>query len=69
MLAGIMKGFFNNPSPIGFAQTPTEAIPFSTQNIGIAAITPSFLLHDILFSTELKKFRTEHPITNPPSAH
>jgi hypothetical protein len=69
MLAGIMKGFFNNPSPIGFVQTPTALIPYSTQNIGIAAITPSFLLHDILFSNELKKFRAEHPISSTPTAH
>jgi len=33
----------------------------SAQNIGIAAVTPSYLVHDILFSDELKKLRAEHP--------
>jgi hypothetical protein len=37
-----------------------------TPNIGIAAVTPSYFLHDILFSDELKKFRADHPIVEPP---
>jgi hypothetical protein len=60
-LAGIMKGYFGQSSPLKFVQTPTAAIPLSTQNVGIAAVTPSYLLHDILFSDELKKFRADHP--------
>jgi hypothetical protein len=41
-LAGVMRGTFLNGSPIQFLQSPTATIPFSTQNIGIAAVTPSF---------------------------
>jgi len=59
-LAGIMMGYFNEPSPIGFAQTPTATIPYSRQNIGIAAVTPSYLLHEILFSPDLVKARADY---------
>jgi hypothetical protein len=59
-LAGIMMGYFNEPSPIGFLETPTATIPYSRQNIGIAAVTPSYLLHEILFSAEMKKAREDY---------
>jgi hypothetical protein len=59
-LAGIMMGTFNEPSPIGFAQTPTATIPFYRQNLGIAAVTPSYLLQEILFSDEMKKARADY---------
>jgi hypothetical protein len=65
-LAGIMEGHFNEPTPLNAVQTPDSAAYFSLYNNGIAAVTPSFLLHDILFSDELKKFRMEHPIPPPP---
>jgi hypothetical protein len=52
--------------PIGFLQTPTASTPVPLQNIGIAAVTPSYFLHDILFSDELKKFRADHPVAEPP---
>lgn len=69
MLAGIMRGSFNEGRPIGFVQPDAGLpIPISTQNIGIAAVTPSYLLHDILFSDELQKFRADHPITSNPTA-
>jgi hypothetical protein len=59
-LAGVMMGYFNEPSPIGLLQTPTATIPYSRQNIGIAAVTPSYLLREILFSAELKKTRADY---------
>lgn len=58
-LAGVMRGTFLNGSPIQFRQSPTATIPFSTQNIGIAAVTPSYLLHEILYSEPLLKWRAE----------
>ncbi len=65
-LAGIMRGSFNENRAISFVQPSAAApIPISSQNIGIAAVTPAYLLHDILFSDELNKFRSEHPI--PPA--
>jgi Trypsin-like peptidase domain len=56
-LAGVMRGTFLNGSPIQFQQSPTAMIPFSTQNIGIAAVTPSYLLREILYSEPLIKLR------------
>ena len=40
-------------------------VPYSSQNVGIAAVTPSYLLYEILFSAELKKYRADHPIKTP----
>jgi hypothetical protein len=66
-LAGIMRGRFNDTNPVlGQIQSPTASTPVTLPNIGIAAVTPSYLLHDILFSNELKKFRADHPIVPPP---
>jgi hypothetical protein len=64
-----MRGSFNENRAIGFIQ-PTVAmpIPISSQNIGIAAVTPSYLLHEILFSEALIHLRADNPITAPPSA-
>lgn len=63
-LAGVMRGNFNEPRAIGVVMTERASIPvpYSTQNVGIAAVTPSYLLHEILFSTELKKQRADNPI-------
>jgi hypothetical protein len=58
-LAGIMMGTFNDFSPINIIQTPTAAVPVSRQNVGIAAVTSSYLLHEILFSDQMKKTRAE----------
>jgi hypothetical protein len=65
-LAGIMRGRFNDVEPLSFIQTPTAAMPVTTPNIGIAAVTPSYFLHDILFSDTLKKFRADHAVAEPP---
>jgi hypothetical protein len=65
-LAGVMRGRFNDTNPtLGYIQSPTASLPITLPNIGIAAVTPSYFLHEILFSDELKKFRAEHPITPP----
>jgi hypothetical protein len=65
-LAGVMRGRFNDlHPPIGFLQTPTASTPVPLPNIGIAAVTPSYFLHDILFSDTLKKFRADHAVAEP----
>ncbi|HZP75842.1 MAG TPA: trypsin-like peptidase domain-containing protein [Pseudolabrys sp.] len=61
-LAGVMRGNFNEPRPGGFMQTPNAVLPVFAQNIGIAAVTPGYLLRDILFSEKLKKMRADSPI-------
>lgn len=65
-LAGIMRGRFNDVQPIQILENPTAGIPVTTPNIGIAAVTPSYFLHDILFSDELKKLRAENPPAEAP---
>lgn len=55
-----MMGYFNEATPIGVIQTPTATVPYSRQNIGIAAVTPSYLLHEILFSAEVTKAREDY---------
>ena len=65
--AGVMRGRFNETNPtLGYIQSPTASLPVTLPNIGIAAVTPSYFLHDILFSEELKKLRSEHPILAEP---
>jgi hypothetical protein len=65
-LAGVMRGRFNDTNPpLGFVQGPTASTPIALPNIGIAAVTPSYFLYEILFSNELKRFRAEHPILAP----
>jgi len=64
-LAGIMSGRFNDTQPpIRMIQTE-NSVPISMPNMGIAGVTPSYLLHDILFSDELKKLRADNPIPTP----
>jgi hypothetical protein len=65
-LAGIMRGRFNDTNPaIGLIQSPTAQTPITLPSIGIAAVTPSYFLHEILFSDELKKVRAEHSLVSP----
>ncbi len=54
-LAGIMKGYFGENSPIKIIET--QKIPVSDRNLGIAAVVPSYFLEEILFSEEMKKRR------------
>jgi hypothetical protein len=63
-LAGIMRGNFNEVRPGGFVQSPNAVLPIFRQNVGIAAVTPAYLLLDILQSEKLKKLRADNPITN-----
>lgn len=55
-LAGIIRGSFNEGSPDASAQQ-NAVISVPLQNNGISAVTPSNLLHEILFSEELKRQR------------
>jgi len=50
-LAGIMKGYFGEKSPISVVETNKVAV--SDRNIGIAAVVPAYLLQEILYSDEL----------------
>jgi len=50
-LAGIMKGYFGENTPIRVIET--KKIPVSFRNVGIAAIVPSYLLQEIIFDKEL----------------
>ena len=54
-LAGVMKGTFRDASPLVMANQ--NVIPLSLQNVGIAAVVPSYHLHEILFSDPVKSLR------------
>lgn len=54
-LAGVMTGSFLNGNEIKIIETKTCA--FSLENLGIAAVTPSYKLHEIMFSEQLIETR------------
>jgi len=54
-LAGIMQGTFLDAQEIKVVNTKTT--PISLSNMGIAAVVPAYKLHELLFSTELKRQR------------
>jgi hypothetical protein len=54
-LAGVMKGTFRDASPLVMANQ--NVIPLSLQNVGIAAVVPSYHLHEILFSDPLRSLK------------
>jgi len=54
-LAGLMTGSFLNANQVKINNEVPNLI--SMQNIGIAAVTPAYKLHEILFSEELIKIR------------
>jgi hypothetical protein len=56
-LAGLMTGSFLNGNEVQITDTVAKMI--SLQNIGIAAVTPAYKLHEILFSEELIKLRSK----------
>lgn len=59
-LAGIMKGAFRDPQILGITEIEAEntsKILFSWNNMGISAVTPAYLLQEILVSEELKGLR------------
>jgi hypothetical protein len=51
LLAGVMMGYFTEPSRIEVTTAAQKALAY--QNIGIAAVVPAYLLHDILYSEAL----------------
>jgi hypothetical protein len=55
-LAGVMTGSFLNPNPV--ASIETKESFYSLQNVGIAAVTPCYKLHEILFSEIAEKIRS-----------
>lgn len=54
-LAGVIKGTFRDASPLVMANQ--NVIPLSLQNVGIAAVVPSYHLHEILFSEPVKSLK------------
>jgi hypothetical protein len=57
-LAGIMKGNFNQGAPIVVMNNSPQAL--ALQNMGIAAVVPAYLLHEVLFQEKLLKARAAH---------
>ena len=55
LLAGVMQGTFQVGKDIKVIES--RNIPIYFQNIGIAAVVPSYKLYDILFSDELRSIR------------
>jgi hypothetical protein len=64
-LAGVMRGNFNEAHPGELIQIPNASVAVVRQNIGIAAVTPAYLLREILYSERLKKLRSDNPIKVP----
>jgi|ERR1700683_1698708 len=68
-LAGVMRGRFNDTHPtLGLIQSPTASVPITLPSVGIAAVTPSSFLHEILFSEVLRNLRAAHPLPPPEDA-
>lgn len=65
-LAGIMKGSFLTGSELQITDVTNKI--FSLQNIGIAAVTPAYKLHEILFSDKLKELRKGVKKNLPPNS-
>ena len=65
-LAGVMQGSFNEGRKISVLKQATAAlIPISLQKVGIATVSPAYLLHEIPFS---EKVRADNPIRPPAAA-
>jgi hypothetical protein len=54
-LAGVMMGSFNEVRPLQIIVQ--SSIPVSTVNMGIAAVTPAYKLHEVLMNEELTRSR------------
>ncbi|MFA5871541.1 MAG: serine protease [Parcubacteria group bacterium] len=65
-LAGLMTGSFLSGNKIQITDMAANLI--SLQNVGIAAITPAYKLHEILFSAEVKETRKIDKINLPPAS-
>jgi hypothetical protein len=57
LVAGVVKGYFLNYSPIKFVDA--KPWPFATENNGIALVTPGFRLRELVVSDELTRIRGE----------
>ena len=55
-LAGIMEGYFGEYEPIEGVQT--DVTPAARINYGVAAVTPAYKIHEILFGPELERLRS-----------
>ncbi len=58
-LAGIMQGTFLDAQEVKVIET--KKLPISLASMGIAAVVPSYKLHEILFGEELRKLRSASP--------
>lgn len=56
LLAGVMKGSFLDAKEVMIAET--SPIALSLENVGIAAVVPSYKLHETLFSDTLREARS-----------
>lgn len=54
-LAGIMKGYFGENSPVKIVET--KKVPVYNTNLGIAAVVPSYFIEEIINNDQLKKLR------------
>ncbi len=61
-LAGVMSGFFGEATPLqvldGGPSSQNQSF-YTNQNMGIAAVTPAYLLRDILYSDVLRQMRVD----------
>jgi hypothetical protein len=62
-LAGVMSGSFLHGNHVQITDTVQNLV--SMQNIGIAAVTPAYKLHEILFSEEAISSRKVNDIKTP----
>ena len=63
-LGGVMRGTLERGRIVEFI--PTADLPIYRQNIGIAAVTPAYLVLEILDQKELKDSRQQFFATHPP---
>ena len=56
-LAGIMRGSFNASNELGVSDKTEKT--FSWENVGIAAVSPAYKLHELLYSEEIKQQRAK----------
>lgn len=57
LLAGVVKGYFLNYSPVRYVDAKPS--PYATENNGIALVIPGFKLLELLFSEDLMRVRGE----------
>ena len=57
LLAGVVSAYYPQWTDIKLRNT--SVAPVSSENTGIAIITPAYLLHEILYSTDAERIRAE----------